>query len=453
MTRRLAAACIIVLMAPAGVAAQSAGAGDTTPEQLSLERAVQIALENNRDLQSARLQVSKAEDDLGAARTRRLPAFDTEVNLSQLLTPAQFGFPKGAFGEYPGVGPIPSVETTVEVPRQPTAYVSAQVSQPLSQLFRIGLTVKNAETARDVERERVRGHTLSLVNGVKRQYFAILQTQSALTATDEAIDLYKALDRTLQVRVAQKVALRSDSLDVQYRLAEAELSRTTQQNSLASQKEQLNALLGRDVRTRFAVDPVSAISAFEVDVEAAQRNALATRPDVQEARLKLQQAELDRRIKKSERIPDVSIAASYASNFNIDVLPKNLALVGVQVKWEPFDWGRRNRELASKAHTVDQARLNVREAEDQAVLEINSRFRALNEKRALLRVVEMAQATAREKLRVKTNQYQVQAVLLPDVLQLRAELADSTDRYQQALLAFWTAKADFDQAVGEEALK
>ncbi len=453
MTRCLVAACVIALLAPTGVAAQSAGAGDTTLEQLSLERAVQIALENNRNLQSARLQVSKAEDDLGAARTRRLPAFDTEVNLSQLLTPAQFGFPKGAFGEYPGVGPIPSAETTVEVPRQPTAYLWAQVSQPLSQLFRIGLTVKNAEAARDVERERVRGHTLSLVNGVKRQYFAILQTQSALAATDEAIDLYKALDRTLQVRVAQKVALRSDSLDVQYRLAEAELSRTTQQNALASQKEQLNEMLGRDVRTLFAVDAVSAISAFEVDVEAAQRNALATRPDVQEARLKLQQAELDRRIKKAERIPDVSIAASYSSNFNIDVLPKNLALVGVQVKWEPFDWGRRNRELASKTHTVDQARLNVRDAEDQTVLEINSRFRALNEKRALLRVVEMAEATAREKLRVKTNQYQVQAALLPDVLQLRAELADSTDRYQQALLAFWTAKADFDQAVGEEALK
>jgi len=33
----------------------------------------------------------------------------------------------------------------------------------------------------------------------------------------------------------------------------------------------------------------------------------------------------------------------------------------------------------------------------------------------------------------------VQAALLPDVLQLRAELADTTDRYQQALLSFWTA--------------
>ena len=68
----------------------------------------------------------------------------------------------------------------------------------------------------------------------------------------------------------------------------------------------------------------------------------------------------------------------------------------------------------------------------------------------MLSVAQMAQATSREKLRVKTNQYQVQAALLPDVLQLRAEQANSDDNYQQALLAFWTAKADFENAVGQE---
>jgi outer membrane protein TolC len=60
--------------------------------------------------------------------------------------------------------------------------------------------------------------------------------------------------------------------------------------------------------------------------------------------------------------------------------------------------------------------------------------------------------SAREKLRVASNQYQVQAVLLPDVLRQRAELASTTDQYQQALLAFWTAKADFDNAIGEDVI-
>jgi outer membrane protein TolC len=253
--------------------------------------------------------------------------------------------------------------------------------------------------------------------------------------------------------VTQKVALRADALDVQFKLAQEELALTTGRNSLESQKEQLNQLLGRDVRTPFEVEDISEISVLDVDVDAARTQALESRPDVREARLKVEQADLDRRLTKADRIPEVSLAVSYTSNFNIDIMPANLATVGVRVTWEPFDWGRKGHEVAAKIRTVEQARLNLRDAEDRTVLEINSRFRALAEQRALLNVARMAQTAAREKLRVKTNQFQVQAVLLPDVLQVRAELADADDRVQQALLGFWTAKADYELATGQEVIR
>jgi outer membrane protein TolC len=451
MTIRIATWCVLGFLIPAVTTGQPVTVAAS--ERLSLEAAVRMAVENNRQLQSARLQVEKAEADMAVVRTRRLPVFEMEATASQLLSPVDFAFPQGAFGNFPGTGPIPAIDTTVSVPRQPTYYVTSQVSQPLSQLFRIGLGIRSAATTRDIERERARAERLSVINSVKRLYFAILQTESALAATNETIALYRELDRTVQVRVAQKVALRSDALDVQFRLAQEELSRTTRQNALASQKEQLNQLLGRDVRTAFEVEDVTAISVLEIDLNAAQTHALENRPDVREARLKLQQADLDRRMTKADRIPEVSLALSYTSNFNIDVLPKNLATMGVRMTWEPFDWGRRKHELTAKNQTVQQARHGVRDVEDRTVLEINSRFRTLNEKRALLNVARMAQRTAGEKLRVKTNQYQVQAVLLPDVLQVRAELADTDDRFQQALLDFWAAKADYELAVGEEGLQ
>jgi len=287
---------------------------------------------------------------------------------------------------------------------------------------------------------------------VKRLYFAILQSESALNALEEGIALYRELDRTLQVRVLQQVALRSDSLDVQYQLAQAELSRTVRRNAIATQKEQLNQVLGRDIRTPFHVEAVSEIALTDVDLEAAQSRALASRPDVREAQLTLKQAELDRRLSRAERIPEISLAASYSSYFNMSVMPRNLATAGVKVSWEPFDWGRKSREVAVKTHVVEQARLNVRDVEDRTALELSSRFRTLSEKRAQLAVARAAQTTAREKLRVKTNQFEVQAVLLPDVLQQRASLADADDAYQQAILAFWVAKADFEKAIGEEVI-
>jgi outer membrane protein len=448
---------ILALLTPVAVMAQPAPAAMQTRaaaiETLSLDAAVRMAVEHNRQVQTARLEVEKADADVAISRTRRFPTFDVEAKASQLLTPVDFAFPAGAFGTFPGTGPIPAVDTDVSVPRQPTYYVASQIAQPITQLFRINLGVRAAETAREIETQKVRAQRLAIVSNVKQLYFAILQTRSAMAASEEAIALYRELDRTLTVRVAQKVALRGDALDVQYRLAQEELTRISHENALASQKEQLNQLLGRDVRLAFDVEEAARVSVLDIDLDAAQRRALADRPDLQQARLALKQAELDRRIKKAERIPDVSVGVSYTSNFNIDVLPKNLAMFGVQVKWEPFDWGRRRSELTSKAHTVDQTRLGLRDLEDRIVVEINSAFRTLTERRAWLAVAEMAQGAAREKLRVKTTQYQVQTALLPDVLQLRAELAATDDRYQQALLGFWTAKANFDNAVGEEVLR
>ena len=57
---------------------------------------------------------------------------------------AVFAPPQGAFGEIPGIGPIPTTDTTFSVPRQPTVFASALVSQPLSQLFQIGLGIDSA---------------------------------------------------------------------------------------------------------------------------------------------------------------------------------------------------------------------------------------------------------------------------------------------------------------------
>ena len=371
----VAACCFLASLVPAVVIAQPASG--STSEPLSLEAAIRLAVENNRQVQTALLQVEKAEEEVVVARTRRLPTFETEVNASQLLTPVGFSFPRGAFGDFPGTGPIPAADTSVDVPRQPTLYVTSQVSQPISQLVRIGLGIRSAAATRDIERERARAQQLSVINSVKRLYFAILQTESALAAGDEAVALYRELDRTLTVRVAEKVALRSDALDVQFQLAQEELLRTTRQNTLASQKEQLNQLLGRDVRTAFEVEGVSAITVLETDLDAAHTHAIANRPDVREAQLTLRQAELDRRLAVADRIPEVSLAVSYSSYFNMAILPRNLATLGVRVKWEPFDWGRKGRALAAKGHTVQQARLGVRDAEDRTVLEINSRFRTL----------------------------------------------------------------------------
>jgi len=67
-----------------------------------------------------------------------------------------------------------------------------------------------------------------------------------------------------------------------------------------------------------------------------------------------------------------------------------------------------------------------------------------------LRVAPLNQDAERQELRVTQGRYKFEAALLTEVLQSQAKLADANNQYQQALLSFWTAKAELEKALGQE---
>ena len=412
-------------------------------EELTLEQAITIALRDNRLVKNAQLSISKAGDELAATRTLRLPSMNLYTLASQQLVKQDANVDNSVTG----VTPFFSIGTA----RKPTAIFAGQILQPLSQQYRIGLTIEQAGLARDVEGEKLRQINQSTVNQVKQTYYGILQTQSALDSLLEAIRYYRELDRVMGDNVAQQVSLKADSLEVKTRLAKAEYEALNLTNQLVTAKEQLNNQLGRDVRTDFRVSTVPDANGFDADLALARSRALEQRPEVREARLGVKQAEVDRRIKKSEYIPDVSLGFTYMTFRNFDqVIPKNSVSVGIVMKWEVFDWGRKKNQLAEKDRAIEQARNALREAESLVLIEVGDKFRKLQQTRQALVVAQLNQETARENIRVSTNKYKVKAALLSDVLQTQATLADADHQYQQALLAYWTARADYEKAIGAD---
>jgi outer membrane protein len=237
---------------------------------------------------------------------------------------------------------------------------------------------------------------------------------------------------------------------VQAKLAAEEHELKGLRGDLATSRERMNQLLGRDLAQEFSVVEVPQTTPEEVDLPSALARALERRPDLAQARLAVEQADTDRRIKKAESIPDVSLAVTYYSFLNVDLLPRNIAQLGLQVKWEPFDWGRRDKERAEKTLQVEQARSSARDAADHARIEVASRFRKLEEARMLIDARRLNRESAQEKLRVVTSRHGQEAALLKDVLEAQATLSAAHAQYDQALMTFWTAKADFQKAIGEE---
>jgi outer membrane protein TolC len=147
----------------------------------------------------------------------------------------------------------------------------------------------------------------------------------------------------------------------------------------------------------------------------------------------------------------VSAAFTYASPRNFDsFVPRNFAAAGVAMTWEVFDWGRKKHELAERQKTIEQSNNALRDAESNVMIEVGAKMRDLQQAAQALRVAKLKQETARENMRVSTNKYKIQATLISDVLQTQANLADADYQYQQALTAFWTARAEYEKAIGAD---
>lgn len=434
----------------AGTAALAQSSAEDQPPTLTLDKAVEFAVANNISLKIASLEVDKSKWQLAETRTKRLPSWTTSVLGSQLLTELSFTFAQGAFGSFPATGPVPAHDTRITTPRRPTAYVVSQATQPLSQLYKIRLGLQAQAVSSQLTSEKYRAQRQSVVRDVKQAYYAVLQTESALDAAAANLKQYEELDRVVLQRVSQESALKSDSLDVKAKVAQEQYTLVQLRNTLQTRKEYLNDLLGRDIRTDFRVEQVPAASFLESDLKVAQDRALSQRPEIKQAELVAEQAEYDRRLAKADYIPDLGLAFNYISPFNVEVLPKNVATFGAELKWEPWDWGRRKDILNQKKIAQVQAQAQLRETRSKVLMDVNSRFRKLEESRALLDVADAARQATQERLREVTQKYRRQEVLLRDVLQQQAAVAGASDDYQQSLLGFWNAKADFERSLGED---
>lgn len=419
-------------------------------EVLTLDEAVRLALNHNRTIEQSELVARESDDEIAAAKTQRLPSFRFSTTAGMLLTRPTLTFEQGAFGNYPGIGPIPSTTTNISTARKPTAMLSGEALLPLTQQIRIGLGIRQLEVEKKIAEQQVRLTRQDVVKQVRQTYYSILQSQSSLDAVEHSLALLRELltQTTQYVRVG--TALDGDLLNVKARLAQTEYDRVSLAGPLTTQKEQLNLLLGRPIDTDFRVS--SAVEASWIPaLDEARNRAVTSRPEIEQARLKIQQAELDRRKKKSESIPDVALSLSYTSALNMSsAMPRNITIAGVQASWEPFDWGRKRSELAQKDKVAKEAALALKEAEDKVRIEVGSAHRKMREARVLLSASRANQESTREAARLASVRFRADAALLDDVLQAQSDMASANDRTQKALLAYWSARADLEKAMGEE---
>jgi len=430
--------------------AMAAPGQERTENVLTLDQAIELARSHNRELKQAGLEIHKQQEAFSEATTQLYPRFDTYFLGSELLTPLDFTIKSGTLGTFPATGPIPAKDSVIHTPARPVAIASVTVTQPLTQLLRIDLSIRQQRLATELSQQSYLEHQQVLVNEVRRAYYAILQSQSEVESQRALLAYLEELQQLTARRLQQEAVLKADSLRITAQRTKALYQLTVTEDALADRKEALNRLLGRDLLEEFTVEMVPASLPEESGLQQARKVAIEMRPEIKAETIKKERTALDTKIERTRYIPDVSIQANYATTPNISFLPQNVGAVGVLLTWQPWDWGQKRHNIAQKVDAEKQALLSIDNVREQVLQEVDSTFRRLREARELLTAAQAARDAEAEKLRNEMDAYSHQTIVLSDLLQQQSSVASAEDQYRQGLLAFWRARADFERALGEE---
>jgi outer membrane protein TolC len=440
---------VVLLVVLAGISVPVQAQDKSDEETLTLSQAISLAQENNRQIKIAKQSELSANDDILAARTQRYPHFNVEFQGGSLLSTVSIQFNKGVFGNVDNT-PVPTENSFLTTSPHFSGYAVSTAYQPLSQLYNIHLNIAALEVGKKLAAEQTRQQKQQITNTVKDVYYSLLQTQSGLDAAQENVKSLQEIDRTTEEYLKVKTVLKYQSTGVKTQLAQAELQVMTLQDTLDSQKENLNVLLGRDVRIKFRVRDVPEELPEEQDLQAARQKALDHRTEIRQAKLKLDQAVYARRLQKAAYIPEIGAQYLFISPFGINGLPNYINTIGINFKWDLWDWGYKRHLMDEKERTVEQSSLNLTETQSQVAVDLGNRFRKLREARANVAVTKLAQQAEQQKLQVMMVEYQQKAALLENLLTEQSNMAQANAQYSQAVAAFWTARSDFEKALGED---
>jgi len=384
------------------------GAGDPvvlpdpdTP--LSLERAVEIGLANNPDMDMALARIRQSEAMIDQARAAFWPSLSLYYEYTRGDAPSAYLFKVIDQRNLP-----PQVDFN-----DPGLFENNEVGLTARTNFFNGgrdyLRVRMAETGLAMgalDRQSIRN---GLVMSVIHAYYDALAARDFIRISEESVETVKAQLRIMKVRYEAGGVLKSDVLSLEVRLAQAREDLIRARNAYSLAIASLGNLMGLDPDTGLALVEGSRVSpALPGGYEEGLPMALARRPELEKARLAVVQSRMGVDAARGEYLPRLDAQAKlYADDEGLQFESDRANwTAGMVMNWDFFT-GFSTRAAAAKAEAALGELLAAdRKAVLSVKLDLKSAYLRLAEAEARLEVSRASVAQAEESLRLVKTQYE-----------------------------------------------
>lgn len=405
-TRTAVAAAAAVLLVANVASAQS--------RVLTVEDAVQLALDSNPSIQASAAGARANEEMVKSIRGRFLPS----IHVSD-----EFQHWDSAYG-------IPFGSTAFNVRDQNVNTFTAAVDQPILQVVHATHDIKAQSRAAEASGAGLDASRAELRAQVETYFVQVFEAR-ALEQIAKASEEELAEQVTIaQARLKAGVLTQADVLRVQVSQANAK----EQEIQAHAQGEVARAnLLGRvglplqDRSIDFAA-PTALLAQAHAALpagDAAERTALMQRPEVRQKDLEAESAHEVERSRFYGLLPDIDAEGAYIRTDGSIFNPANAAFVGVKAQWAIWEWGASHYARKAAEAQAESAHYMAEEQKRRVAVEVASNLAQATSAQAAVDVARQTIASAEEAYRVTKVSLQAGTATTTDLLDAQAALTQA----------------------------
>lgn len=373
---------LAILFLCANAYAQNGDDTSKKPLLLDIEKAIEIALDQNPDVKIARDNEDVANAEIRAIKSLALPHLSLRSSYSRNLKKPAFFARFGEQLQKIEIGSNNAFSTAINFDQR--IYETGQ--------FGMGKAIEITKLLSRVSRENSVFTRLNIVFEVRRAFYTVLLSKDVVTVFEETLSQAQAHYENLQKQFAEGVASEFDLLRSEVQVAEVQPQLIKAQNNLEISQNILKNTMGlpldRPIRLEGAMD--LAIKP-ETDMQQSLQQGMRRRSELRQLDLNERIALLNVSIQKGGWLPSVSLNASYqfqgqSNDFQFSPLERNASLAAtLNVRFNIFD-GFETSAKIQKAQ-AELSRLQNRKEQAARAIEIEIRQAVQNIKEAQERIL------------------------------------------------------------------
>jgi outer membrane protein TolC len=448
--KRIAALILFMATAVFGSLALAEEPGDATPPRhITLEEAVELALQHNHNIRIAGYTADEKQHAMEAARSEYFPSIRNDSSFMHLTDTQLIEINAGRFGVAAGT-PIPPVNSIINQGGRNLTTSGTQLTQPLTTLLKIKRANDMARAEVKASREKAQVTQNDVALDVHQLYYKILIAEAHRTATEARINASQDVQRERVQQVKLGSALEQELIESRAQLLQAKQELLTTDLQLSDLKLQLNDLMGLPLTT--ALDLDSAVAEFQQTCrrEECVAAAMASHPEILEARAEVEKAQAAVRLAKTDLwVPDVDAFARYSYQNDVPFLAKNFGTFGVHFGYDLFDAGHKRALLREREAQLSQAKESLAGVTDEVDLAVQTAYNELERTQQVLKVSEEVLALRTESSRVLQQELAHGAALSSQTHLAVAQEFDAKTLLLQSQLDYTQAHDELVHAIGE----